>query len=279
MTAAPHVGQDSPRRELGGFLRAHRALLAPADVGLPATPRRRIAGLRREEVAALSGVSVAWYTWLEQGRVDTSRQVLDAVARTLRMDEAAHAHALTLAGFAPSRTATRTATPSPHPLQPMLDAWPTSPALLLTSAFDILAWNKAYATLWPDPADVPPDRRNLLLLLTTDPGHQSTLPTWQPLALALYRHFRTRADREPPTSRSARVTELLRDECPDLAAWWGCRSVGDFTSHDIELTTPAGELAPYEATLLLTSEPRDGCILVQTPARSRLHPSPRPPSL
>lgn len=266
-------GTTSSRRGLGGFLRAHREVLAPADVGLPATPRRRTAGLRREEVAALSGVSVAWYTWLEQGRVDTSREVLDAVARTLRMDEAAHAHALTLAGFAPPDRTTGPDAPRPSAAahQAMLNAWPTSPALLLGPALDILTWNTAYAALWPDPAGLPPERRNLLLLLATDPRHQAVLPAWQPLTLDLYRHFRTRADREPPTSRGARVTELLREGCPELDDWWACRSVGDFTPRTAELALGQGESATYEMTLLLTSEPRGGSVLVQTPASA--HPS------
>ncbi|EPH44349.1 hypothetical protein STRAU_2587 [Streptomyces aurantiacus JA 4570] len=268
LTSLTSLTSRTSRRELGGFLRAHRETLAPAAVGLPRTPRRRTAGLRREEVAALSGVSVAWYTWLEQGRVDTSRQVLDAVARTLRMDEAAHAHARALAGFAPPELPAAPDAPrsSAAAHQPMLDAWPASPALLLDSAFDILTWNKAYATRWPDPADVPPDRRNLLLLLTTDPRHQALLPAWRPLALDLYRHFRTRADREPPTSRSARVTELLREGCPELEDWWGCRSVGDFTSHRVELALDQGGSAAYEMTLLRTPEPRGGSVLVHTPA-------------
>ncbi|MFD9906779.1 helix-turn-helix transcriptional regulator [Streptomyces sp. NPDC059063] len=249
------------RHELGGFLRAHRELVTPADVGLPGTPRRRTAGLRREEVAALSGVSVAWYTWLEQGRVDTSRQVLDAVARTLRLDDAAHRHALALAGYAP----TDSPAPSEAPdYRSLLNSWPT-PAVLLDRAFDIHAWNEPYATLWPDPAATPPDRRNLLLLLTTDPRHHQVLPDWQPLTTDLYRHFRTRADREPPTSRSHEITALLSAESPALESWWTCRSVGDFTSRTVQLAGDSGELASYEVTLLLTPEPRGGAILVHTP--------------
>ena len=96
-------GQDSERdgereRELGDFLRSRRAAIDPADVGLPSGPRRRAPGLRREEVALLAGVSVTWYTWLEQGRAERpSRAVLDAVARALRLDDAEHSHLLTLA--------------------------------------------------------------------------------------------------------------------------------------------------------------------------------------
>lgn len=93
------MSHDPLRRELGGFLRATREHTAPADVGLTAGARRRTPGLRREEVATLSGVSVAWYTWLEQGRVAVSRQVLDSVCRALRMDAGARRHALELAGF------------------------------------------------------------------------------------------------------------------------------------------------------------------------------------
>src|SRR3954469_13554946 len=86
------------RAELGEFLRARREALRPADVGLPPGGRRRSPGLRREEVALLAGVSVTWYTWLEQARpINASQSVLDALARTLQLDEAQHAHLLALA--------------------------------------------------------------------------------------------------------------------------------------------------------------------------------------
>ena len=88
-----------PRRvDLAAFLTARRAALAPADVGLPSTGTRRTAGLRREEVANLAGVSVSWYTWLEQGRpINVSTDVLHALARTLRLDAVERAHLVQLA--------------------------------------------------------------------------------------------------------------------------------------------------------------------------------------
>ena len=89
---------------LGEFLKTRRANLSPADVGLPPGFRRRTAGLRREEVALLAGVGVTWYTWLEQGRpINASAQVLDAVARTLRMDHPEREHLYRLAELTPSR--------------------------------------------------------------------------------------------------------------------------------------------------------------------------------
>ncbi|MFE0178914.1 helix-turn-helix domain-containing protein [Streptomyces sp. NPDC059002] len=254
------------RHELGGFLRAHRELLSPADVGLPSTARRRTKGLRREEVAALSGVSVAWYTWLEQGRVDTSRQVLDAVARALRLDADAHRHALALAGFAPA--ADEPSAPYDPNLRAMLDSWPDSPALLLGPALDILAWNRAYAAVWPDPADIPADRRNLLLLLVGDARHQRVLPDWEPVAMDLHRHFRTRADRRPGAEDLRRLTGRLDSARPDLTAWWACRSVGDFAPRTVGIA-PGGDGTPraYGMTLLLTPQPQDTAVLVLTPAR------------
>src|ERR1700733_9255035 len=86
------------RTELAAFLRARRERIQPEDVGLPPGTRRRTAGLRREELAQLAGVGVTWYTWLEQGRrINASVQVLDAVARTLRLDQAEHQHLYRLA--------------------------------------------------------------------------------------------------------------------------------------------------------------------------------------
>src|SRR5262252_232424 len=93
------------RAELGAFLRSRRERITPGDVGLPPGIRRRTAGLRREEVAMLAGVGVTWYTWLEQGRqINASTQVLDAVARTLRLDRAEREHLYRLAEATPLRT-------------------------------------------------------------------------------------------------------------------------------------------------------------------------------
>ncbi len=102
-TPLPAPGSTPHRRhELGAFLRNRRERLACADVGIPATGRRRTPGLRREEVAMLSGISTTWLTYLEQGRhVRASRQVLDALATTLQLTAAERAHVFDLASEAP----------------------------------------------------------------------------------------------------------------------------------------------------------------------------------
>src|SRR5690242_4983575 len=124
------------RTELAAFLRARRERINPEDVGLPPGTRRRTAGLRREELAQLAGVGVTWYTWLEQGRrINASVQVLDAIARALRLDPTERAHLFRLAEVPGAATiATCDDCPLPGEVQQILDALPF-PASVITERF------------------------------------------------------------------------------------------------------------------------------------------------
>ncbi|MBF6130645.1 helix-turn-helix transcriptional regulator [Nocardia brasiliensis] len=137
------------RAELGTFLKSRRAKISPDDVGLPPGPRRRTPGLRREEVAQLSGIGVTWYTWLEQGRqINVSVQVLDAVARTLALDDAERAHLYRLAEV-PTVPNAHTNSALPEEMQTILDHLVPLPAALLSARYDMLAYNAAYEALCP----------------------------------------------------------------------------------------------------------------------------------
>ncbi|MGW7067558.1 helix-turn-helix transcriptional regulator [Streptomyces sp. NPDC054855] len=145
------MGTTQRRRpELAAFLRGRRARVTPADVGMPPGLRRRTPGLRREEVAQLSGVGVTWYTWLEQGRpINASAQVLDAVARTLRLDKAEREHLYHLAEvpYEPVRRTTSPAAVGPE-IQGIIDALDPHPAVVYNARYDILATNPAYRDLF-----------------------------------------------------------------------------------------------------------------------------------
>jgi len=156
------------RRELASFLRTRRERLAPEDVGLPPGYRRRTPGLRREEVAQLSGVGVTWYTWLEQGRpINASAQVLEAVARTLRLDVSERSHLFTLAGVADQSTRfVESCEPAVRDLVEGMDPYP---AVLVGPRYDILAWNRAYAALQGDVSRLPQRYRNVMWLAFTQP--------------------------------------------------------------------------------------------------------------
>jgi transcriptional regulator with XRE-family HTH domain len=137
------------RTELAAFLRSRRGRVSPADVGMPPGSRRRTPGLRREEVAQLAGVGITWYTWLEQGRpINASAQVLKAVARTLRLDQAECEHLFRLAGV-PAVTGPATDDRLEPQVQSVLDSIGDLPAAVMNSRYDVLAWNTAYAAMWP----------------------------------------------------------------------------------------------------------------------------------
>ncbi|RII08712.1 hypothetical protein DSC45_32540 [Streptomyces sp. YIM 130001] len=160
------------RTELAAFLRGRRARVTPADVGMPPGLRRRTPGLRREEVAQLSGVGVTWYTWLEQGRpINASPQVLDAVARTLRLDRSGREHLYHLAEvpFTPEMPGTALAQEVGPEIQGILDALDPRPAVVYNARYDILATNSAYRALFFVPLMADTAMANVLWALFTIP--------------------------------------------------------------------------------------------------------------
>jgi transcriptional regulator with XRE-family HTH domain len=156
------------RPELATFLRSRRARVTPADVGMPPGLRRRTPGLRREEVAQLSGVGVTWYTWLEQGRpINASPQVLDAVARTLRLDppEREHLYHLAEVPYEPDPEAmARVVGPD---VQGIIDALDPRPAAVYNLRYDILATNAAYRDLFAVPKALARGVANVLWTMFT----------------------------------------------------------------------------------------------------------------
>jgi transcriptional regulator with XRE-family HTH domain len=159
----------SRRTELADFLRTRRERLTPDDVGLPAGGRRRTPGLRREEVALLAGVGVTWYTWLEQGRdINASVQVLDAIARTLRMDSQERWHLFQLAGVTVVGPTSQCDGVDPAG-QLVLDQLDPLPAAVLSPRYEILAYNRAYNALAGDLDAIAPGERNQLWLFFTHP--------------------------------------------------------------------------------------------------------------
>lgn len=254
-------------QELAAFLRAHRALVKPEDVGLPPTTRRRTPGLRREEVASLSGVSIAWYTWLEQGRVTASRQVLESVGRVLRLDDAEMRHVLRLAGYyEPEASAARGSVNGA--LQPVLDSWPVSPAVLLDRTFDLTAWNAAWSAVWGDPSAVSADRRNLMWFMAADERLRGALPDtdWEPLAMSVFQHFRAQADMAPSDERIAALYRRLATDAPELSHWWSCHSVGELTSRVVTAMPVGSEPIRMSLSSLRPVDAPASLILLFTPA-------------
>ncbi|QYC38082.1 Helix-turn-helix protein [Nonomuraea coxensis DSM 45129] len=157
------------------FLRSRRARTTPQDLGLEPGPRRKVEGLRREEVAALAGLSTDYYQRLEQGRnARPSDAVLNAIADVLALDEVERRHLTRLAQLArgPRPPAGRTADRVPRNARLLLAAIDL-PAFVATRHLDLLAWNDLAAALLGDPGERPPDRRNVLLTLFDEEFHTS----------------------------------------------------------------------------------------------------------
>jgi transcriptional regulator with XRE-family HTH domain len=153
------------RRELASFQRSRRERLSPADVGLPPGGRRRTPGLRREEVAQLAGVGVTWYTWLEQGRdIHVSDQVLEAIARELRLDPHERRHLFTLAGVAAPAGAVDSQVVTPA-IRAVLDKLDPYPAFVTNGRYDLLAYNRGYQVAIGDLDALPVEERNSLWLM------------------------------------------------------------------------------------------------------------------
>jgi len=150
------------RDELAAFLRSRRDRVTPQDVGLAPGLRRRTPGLRREEVAQLAGVGVTWYTWLEQGRpINASVQVLDAVARVLRLGPAERWHLYRLADVPGIPISVDTQT-LPEDVPQVLDALEPKPACVYNGKYDLLACNESYAAMFPELATADGRERNAL---------------------------------------------------------------------------------------------------------------------
>ena len=152
------------RRELGAFLISHRGRLDPEEFGMPKSSRRT-PGLRREEVAMLAGVSVSWYTWLEQGReIKPSSEALQRIAKVLRLNrvESSHLFALSPREEPVLRQVDKGVSDG---LEMLVGAINPVPAYVRNARLDILAWNDAIADLFSDDGSLQPHERNTLRLL------------------------------------------------------------------------------------------------------------------
>jgi transcriptional regulator with XRE-family HTH domain len=170
-----------PRTELGAFLRSRREQVKPADVGLVSYGRRRVPGLRRDELSMLAGVSAAHYTRIEQGRgVCASAQVLDAIATALGLTEAerAHLHDLARPAHVPVRRRRTLQRVSPRIAQ-LLGELHEHPAFVLGRQMDVLAWNPLAAELFGDFGALEPRQRNMARLVFLDESTIALYPDWE----------------------------------------------------------------------------------------------------
>jgi transcriptional regulator with XRE-family HTH domain len=223
------VPADTNRRELARFLRSRRERITPAQVGLPAGPRRRAPGLRREEVAVLAGLSPTWYTYLEQGRdIHPSAEVLDSLARVLSLteDERRYMHILALGNVRKPRPLDGDVSPDEIVTQ-LINTTEHSPYPVygVNLYCDLIAWNHAATVYYTDFTKLP--HCNMMQWLLLDPEAKLRLPDWHndiPDVVARWRTMTAACPDPAPPRLTGLITELKHGSA-DFAHWWNTHNV------------------------------------------------------
>ncbi|MFD6988041.1 helix-turn-helix transcriptional regulator [Streptomyces sp. NPDC059943] len=229
--------------ELGDFLRAHRARLRPADVGLASYGRRRVTGLRREEVAVLAGMNTDYYARLEQGREHSpSPQILDAISGALRMDHEAYEHLYRLADTVPAGHRTQPRQTVGPTLIRLLDGYTNTPAFVLNPALDLLAANSLADALFSPFAVAD----NLARMTFLDPAGRGFYPQWQRVAEAVVASLRQATGLEPHYPRLYELVDALTGASEEFAALWSSHTVYGKTRDAKELVHP--DVGPLSLT-------------------------------
>lgn len=214
---------DADRR-IHEFLKTRREGLTPHDVGLPwQMEGRRVRGLRREEVASLAGVSVDYYTRLEQGRAkNVSEQVLNAVADALRLDELERGHLIRLANPHRDRRAERPARADrvPPSVQLVLDGLPGSPAYVRDRCMNVIASNQLWRALFDNMDGHPGRRPNIARWTFLDPRSTEAYPGWATVAREIVHTLRASAAVQPGDTRLTQLLGELSARSEEFATWW-----------------------------------------------------------
>lgn len=251
------------RHELGRFLRSRRERITPADVGLPAGSRRRVAGLRREEVAVLAGLSPAWYTYLEQGRdIHPSAGVLASLARVLRLteDESRHLHLLALRDAAEQVTA-ETAAEELVELLVQAAADSPFPAYAVDLYCNVIACNAATAEYYTDFMARPPEQRNMMGWLISDPEAKRRLPLWSTDVPDVVARWRAMVTGHETDERLRDLLTEFRTTSAEFSLWWDEHNVALHRSRIRVLAHP--ELGEQKLRLIVAESPEfTPCVVV-----------------
>jgi len=245
---------DSQRDQLVRFLKDRRGRITPSELGLPDAVRRRTPGLRREDVAAIAGVSVTWYTWLEQGReIRVSEEVLEKIAAALRLDADERDYLFMLAQHRPPPPAPVAASGDARQVTETMQRMIASvgvPAIVMTERWDVLVWNDIHTAVFRDYSKVPPAQRNLLRILLLQEADRLDHDEFDAMARRVVPKFRVDYSQSAdPESFNDLVEDLCAAsptfkklwECPDLAT----RSVGIHTVRHGALGTLTFEHSSY----------------------------------
>lgn len=228
---APSPASSPQLKTLGAFLRARRDEVSPDSVGVRLTPtvgRRRVRGLRREEVAQLAAVSTDYYVRVEQGRLAPSDQVLETLCRVFRMSPEQTAYAGELLNLAKGHHPPPPGNRAAHDrLQLLLDQLTDLPAMVLGPRMDILAWNPLAASLFLDFGELPETERNYVSMTFTCPEIRNRYEDWESVARTCVGILRREAVRNPDEPELESLVGRLSIISDDFRHWWAQHRVAE----------------------------------------------------
>ncbi|WP_413503509.1 helix-turn-helix transcriptional regulator [Serratia grimesii] len=243
------------RQDLADFLRQKREKLSPQAVGLPSGTRRRTPGLRREEVAALAGVGLTWYTWLEQGReINVSVDFLENLARVLKLDATARYHLFLLAHQRPPVPVGHQWCQVSPLVRRLLDDLQLRPAYVMNLSWDIIAWNPAAERLFAI-GDRPAEQRNMLWMLFADPHLNQRLVEWQAQAPQILASFRRDYARAPEDATMQQRVQALEQVSPQFRQLWQQHDIHGRCQGERTFNVPgAGQVTFEHASFIVDEE-------------------------
>ncbi|MCE8019912.1 helix-turn-helix domain-containing protein [Halomonas sp. MCCC 1A11036] len=252
--SAPLTASQHTRAELAEFLRSRRERITPKEVGLPAGGRRRTPGLRREEVAALAGVGLSWYTWLEQGRdIKVSSAFLDNLSRVLKLDATERRHLFLLAHQRLPPESGRTLCVVPPLITRLMSDIPSCPSYVLNLRWDVLTWNPAADRVFGF-SSVPANRRNLLWMLFTSPVMRELFTPWNEQALQILSSFRRDFVRAIHDTDITNLVGELEKVSSDFKNWWQQQDIHGLCLGIRHLQIPTVGHVAFEHTSLTIDE-------------------------
>lgn len=254
-------------KELADFLKTRRAKILPSQAGLSPGTRRRTPGLRREEVAQLAGVSITWYTWLEQGRhIRVSAQVLESLSKVLLLDKQERIHLYLLANQPlPSDIPEYQGTVSPI-LQHVLDNLILCPSLVTDQRWNVIAWNKAACLLFGDFHQMNVRERNIVWAMFTDEKYKQLFVNWKLHAKDLLGRFRSTCGQYIDDPWLAQFIEDLKNQSTEFRLWWPLHDIESNREKCKQLRHPDANLLDFEVSNFDVSDNSGLKMIVHTPS-------------
>ncbi|MEK4853131.1 helix-turn-helix transcriptional regulator [Paenibacillus sp. FSL H7-0756] len=260
------MNDERRRKELADFLRSRRSRVSPVEMGLQVEQsRRRTKGLRREEVSSLSGISLPWYTALEQGRdIHVSEQVLESLVRTLRLNSGERNHLLLLANPSPLLQSNSDDAVPPS-LQKILDRMGTYPAYIMDRRWNVIAMNQITDTLCRDFSRDPELGKNILWRVFAVEESKLRIANWEKVASMMVAHFRSRFALYMNDSWYQELAEKLMDRSEEFRTLWERHDVSDSFEGEQIIRLPETELLTFQYHTFKISESSDYAMRVFTP--------------